>query len=254
MMIGLIQGIPYDGFYGLEMYPANPPPDVSITMSTGGPIVIPNTGGTFDYNVEVLNNEPGQVAFDAWIMVYLPDGSQYGPVVGPVDLTLPGGQSINRDRIQQVPGGAPSGTYTYVGYVGYYPGVIADSSFFTFEKSAGSLVESSGAGWYTSGNFFSGNSLAAAVDEWDMLTCYPNPFNPVTTINFSLMETSKVTLIVHDVNGRRIKTLVNGWRDAGNHEIVFNASGLVSGIYVYRLTVGDHMTSGKMVLTTFLCY
>jgi hypothetical protein len=255
VMIGLIQGIPYDGFYGLEMYPANPPPDVSITISAGGPIVIPNTGGSFDYNVEVFNNESGQAAFDAWIMVYLPDGIHFRPVLGPVSLTLPGGQSLSRDRTQDVPAGAPSGTYTYVGYVGFYPDAIADSSFFTFEKSAGSLVESSGAGWYTSGNFFSGSILAVAVsilavavDEWDTLTCYPNPFNPLTTLQFSLQEGGIVDLSVFDVAGRKAVTLMDGYLEAGTHVIEFDGSRLASGVYICKLVTPEQMRQLKIVL------
>ena len=66
-------------------------------------------------DIEVTNNEGSPVTFDGWCMVTLPNGSSYGPVLGPVSLTLPGGWSINRDRSQNVPLAAPAGMYTYHG-------------------------------------------------------------------------------------------------------------------------------------------
>ncbi len=77
---------------------------------------------------------------------------------------------------------------------------------------------------------------------------YPNPFNPVTTLVFDMPEATKVNLDVYNISGRLVKTLVNGWRDAGSHEVTFNASNLASGIYLYRLTAGDFTATKKMVL------
>ncbi len=57
-----------------------------------------------------------------------------------------------------------------------------------------------------------------------------------------------IYLAVFNVHGRLVAELVNGWRNAGYHEAAFDASGLASGLYIYRLTTGDFTTSGKMVL------
>jgi hypothetical protein len=57
-----------------------------------------------------------------------------------------------------------------------------------------------------------------------------------------------VKLEVFDLNGRRVSTLVDGWRDAGNHEVTFDASHLASGIYLYNLSGESEVVSGKMVL------
>jgi len=80
------------------------------------------------------------------------------------------------------------------------------------------------------------------------LTNCPNPFNPTTVIRYELPEANLVKLAVYNISGRQVAELVNGWRDAGSHEITFDGSNLASGIYVYRLTADDFNASGKMVL------
>ncbi|RNC85709.1 MAG: DUF2341 domain-containing protein [Balneola sp.] len=75
---------------------------------------------------------------------------------------------------------------------------------------------------------------------------YPNPFNPSTTIPFGLNEDSNVELVVYDILGRKIKTLVDGPRIAGRYEIQFNSRELASGVYFYRL-----ITSNKVLVKKF---
>jgi hypothetical protein len=70
---------------------------------------------------------------------------------------------------------------------------------------------------------------------YDLSQNYPNPFNPSTTINYQLPYSSRVNLTVYDLLGRQVKILVDEMREAGYHQAVFDASGLASGVYVYRL-------------------
>ena len=77
---------------------------------------------------------------------------------------------------------------------------------------------------------------------------YPNPFNPSTLIRYQLPATSHVNLTVYDIFGRKVTELVSSIKDAGIHEVTFDGSGLVSGIYIYRLLVGDFDTTGKIIL------
>ncbi len=78
---------------------------------------------------------------------------------------------------------------------------------------------------------------------------YPNPFNPVTTIRYDLKNKSNVQLTIYDLAGRAIKTLVNQSQNAGSHAVEFDASGLSSGIYVYRIkTSAGFVASRKMVV------
>ncbi len=65
---------------------------------------------------------------------------------------------------------------------------------------------------------------------------YPNPFNPSTTINFDVPEQARVSLIVYDIIGREVATLVNGDYAAGYHRVTFSANNLSSGVYFYRMT------------------
>ena len=77
---------------------------------------------------------------------------------------------------------------------------------------------------------------------------FPNPFNPVTSIDFNVPTAGFVSLSVYDTGGRLLKELVNGHRSAGRHKAEFNGGGLSSGVYYYRLeTVAGGMV-GKMVM------
>ncbi len=77
---------------------------------------------------------------------------------------------------------------------------------------------------------------------------YPNPFNPSTTISFSLPRASDVSLKVFNLLGQEVATLVNGNQAAGPHEVTFNAAGLSSGVYFYKLVTGDFTQVKKMSL------
>lgn len=76
----------------------------------------------------------------------------------------------------------------------------------------------------------------------------PNPFNPLTTIAFSIPTASQVELKVFDVSGREVETLLNKKLDAGQHEVEFNAGDLPSGVYLYRLEAGSQTDTRRMVL------
>ena len=77
---------------------------------------------------------------------------------------------------------------------------------------------------------------------------YPNPFNPTTKISFSIPKASFTKLIVYDLLGREIKVLVKEEKPAGNYEVAFNASGLSSGLYFYKLKTGNFVETKKMIL------
>jgi len=77
---------------------------------------------------------------------------------------------------------------------------------------------------------------------------YPNPFNPTTKIAFSIPSQMKVELVVYNILGQKVATLVNETLSAGGHEIPFDASRLASGMYLYRITAGQFSSVKKMML------
>jgi hypothetical protein len=77
---------------------------------------------------------------------------------------------------------------------------------------------------------------------------YPNPFNPSTRIQFAVPEHSHVTIDVYNIIGQRVRTLLNEEKEPGIHEVVFDASRLSSGIYLYRLQTGTYTEIRQMVL------
>jgi photosystem II stability/assembly factor-like uncharacterized protein len=77
---------------------------------------------------------------------------------------------------------------------------------------------------------------------------YPNPFNPQTTIEYSLPERAGVSLKVYSLLGQLVRTLVDEPRDAGIHRVRFSGEGLPSGIYFYRLIAGTRSVTHKMIL------
>ncbi len=77
---------------------------------------------------------------------------------------------------------------------------------------------------------------------------YPNPFNPTTTIRFSLPQREHVTLKVFGIFGREVQTLVNGRLNAGEHQIIFDATGLPSGVYFYQIKAASFSLTRKALL------
>ena len=77
---------------------------------------------------------------------------------------------------------------------------------------------------------------------------YPNPFNPSTTIRYGLPSRSHVTLSIFNTLGQQVATLVEGEMEAGYHEVQFDASGLASGVYLYRLQAGDFVQTKRLLL------
>ena len=222
----------------------------------------PASGGILEYNIEGRNLGPVAYIGDIWCDVTLPDSSIYGPVLGPIQDFYFGSYWIgDRDRELNIPGGAPAGTYTLNVYIGEYDPInptIDAEDHLEFIKS-GVDYHCKGSWFVEYGELFEQEYKSSTIlpDELKF-DVYPNPFNPTTTISFTLLQACWVKLEVFDITGRRVimsgsgatptTALLDGWRDTGHHEVTFDGSGLASGIYIYRLQAGDFIASGKMVL------
>ena len=80
------------------------------------------------------------------------------------------------------------------------------------------------------------------------LEVYPNPFNPITTINYQLAETGNVELKVYNIKGQIVQTLVKEQKPSGKHSVTWNAENIASGIYFIKIRTGDIQQFKKIVL------
>jgi len=149
--------------------------------------------------------------------------------------------------------------------------LISADSLITTTFSLTNLVQGKIFYWHTKGvnNVGSGDwsatfsftiEVQTGIDDNKMLKKYnltqnyPNPFNPTTTIQYSIpvdakfVSTTNVVLKVYDILGREVATLVNKEQSAGNYEVRFDASGLSSGLYCYKLNSGSYSKTMKMLL------
>ncbi|MFH1862882.1 MAG: T9SS type A sorting domain-containing protein, partial [bacterium] len=156
---------------------------------------------------------------------------------------------------------APAGDYLCVGTVGTYPRTITDQDQFGFTKlGSGTQARSarpwrdSGFGdWISVGEEFVESKGAFLTPQAALIaSCSPNPFNPTTTLTFTLPTAAQVTLEVFDVNGRMVGAKQSAAcfarYPAGTHQIPFDGTNLPSGIFFARLTAGDYTAVQKLVL------
>ena len=86
------------------------------------------------------------------------------------------------------------------------------------------------------------------VEGLNINSVYPNPFNPVTNVEYTLSESGSVEIVVFDVMGRHIETLYNGYQSDGGHSITWNAGNKSSGIYYIQIISNNNIKTQKVVL------
>jgi hypothetical protein len=124
----------------------------------------------------------------------------------------------------------PAGTYTLL-FNEYYGNNTGTVEFDAYVGTCGQSVDANE------------QPLAFSLSQ-----AVPNPFNPSTTISYSVAETAMASLTVYDLAGHAVATLVDGMVEAGSHSVVFDGSQLASGVYFYTLQSGASVQSQKMVL------
>jgi hypothetical protein len=232
-----------------------PPSPVNVTMTPlNPPIMIPANGGSFQFNATVQRTVGPAAPFYAWARDRNPDGTYTGNLLGPVNVNPPVGVTVTRMRTQVVSNTWPAGVHYYVGYANTavgYPAMDADSFSWTKSTSGNggptvTTCENFGESFApyevvpTAGD---GGPTAFGLDQ-----NRPNPFNPVTAISFKLQASSHVSLKVFDVTGRMVAALVDGWNEAGSHQVTFDGSKLSSGLYFVKMQAGDYGAVKKMML------
>jgi len=214
---------------------------VGVTMAPKNPpIIIPSEGGSFDFEATITNTSDMAVEVEVWTMASVPGIGYYGPLIKRTLHLFPHQSIHNPSLSQSVPGFAPAGDYHYIGYAGSYPDKM-DSSSFAFSKTG----ESSGGRWSVD-NWFEHSPRSKMPIQASLLGNYPNPFNSSTTINYQLSSGGKVKLEVFTLLGEKVATLVDAWQEAGYKSFSWEASGVSSGVYFCKLTVGDLTEARRM--------
>ena len=84
--------------------------------------------------------------------------------------------------------------------------------------------------------------------EFTLSPAYPNPFNPVTTLSFTLPEETDISIIIYNLKGRQVANLTDGVMDAGYHSVIWNAKHHSSGVYFVQMIAGEYFNTQKLML------
>ncbi len=218
-------------------------------------IVIPDVGGSFQYDAYLENNTAGDIIADIAIEAVLPDGTAY-PVQSYPNEIIPAASAYTRTGIvQDVPPGAPAGTYTYRVTATLGDTLLVDSDEFPFEKLGVVAAAAQDVGWNLRG-WDRGGPRTPPVNPAGFVlhAATPNPFNPTTTLSFDLPSEETVTLRVFDLQGRLIRTLINHEaRIAGRSAAQWDGRDdtgrqVASGTYFYRVEADGHTATGRVTM------
>jgi hypothetical protein len=193
------------------------------------------TDTTYKTDVIGLRGIDGHFKF-AWINEDAPD-PEFLYRTGYLNGTLV------QTNIIEMYGGGIFPDITYGGRAGYRL-ADSDSCFAVFEGLSG--VTAYGVSG-CSGLLVSVENNEALV-SYSLSQNYPNPFNPSTSIKFEIPQSTFVKIIVYDVLGEEVATLLNEEKIAGTYEVNFNVKNLSSGIYFYTIYAGEFTSTKKMVL------
>ena len=84
--------------------------------------------------------------------------------------------------------------------------------------------------------------------EYVLYNIYPNPFNPVTNIIYGLSEYTNVQIMIFDLSGKQIESLINEFQSPGYHSIDWNADSHPSGMYIVKMVAGEYVNTQKLML------
>ena len=145
---------------------------------------------------------------------------------------------ISQSVIGSGGGSASGGSYSVVGTVGQ-PAIGI--------TQGGSYIGEIGF-WYQPGWILTGVDEDDFPKSFSIGQNYPNPFNPVTTFAYTVPTQSRVSIVIYDVTGRVVRTLVDEEIEPGRHQTVLRATGLPSGVYFARMVSGKFTDTRKITL------
>lgn len=214
-------------------------------------------GAEFSYTVTCTNYTGQFVRFR--FQTYAVRDTWMYPLIGPVTLRIPPHGFLSGYITHIVPRGAPYDDYFLCAEARDLQGQVYDQDCEPFVIVPG-----------PSGTAFSGGGVenwrteAAAIGEVDLLNLgsrgaekpvefklshnYPNPFNARTEISYTLAEGGEIKLTIFNIGGQLLETLVDGHQEAGEHQVIWDASDYSSGVYFYKLTADDFTDTRRMML------
>jgi hypothetical protein len=91
------------------------------------------------------------------------------------------------------------------------------------------------------------NNITEKPNFFCLFQNFPNPFNPTTNIKYTIPFSSNVKLIIYDILGNEITTLIDDFKKSGSYNVTVDASNFTSGIYIYRLLTDSFIDTKKMI-------
>ncbi|MBD3233298.1 MAG: T9SS type A sorting domain-containing protein [candidate division Zixibacteria bacterium] len=209
------------------------------------PIVV-QPGGSFGYTGSLINPTEFSLTFDVWVGVNY-DNQFFETRLFEGNEPLEPGEFFTSHFRQNVPLYAPLGDYRYVAYGGNYPSKC-DSVWFDFTV-VGAPMADGNSEWSVDELFTNvDEDVSSGLPSTISIDNSPNPFNATTTITYQLPEAGSVNLAIYNLSGQKVATLEDGFRNAGKHSVSWDASNYSSGIYFYKLVVGDRVITKRMTL------
>lgn len=208
------------------------------------------TSGTFTSSVGsgtmLLNTDPNPVYGDIDTIIPPPSGMKW------VDLISSDGFLHTANLVMETTVNFQVGTTTGTFPIGY----AATKNTADMMGSINPLDVDNDAAWtdtsmnhmVTVGTSSVEEQISGIPNDYNLSQNYPNPFNPSTSFTYSLKQSGDVQISIYDASGKEIKSLVNGYRNAGNYLVRLNAADFASGIYFYRIVTNNFTMTNKMVL------
>ncbi|MBD3168337.1 MAG: T9SS type A sorting domain-containing protein [candidate division Zixibacteria bacterium] len=218
-------------------------PCCDVDMETDEyPVNVP-PGGSFGLTGFVGNPALDPILTDVWVGVR--KAGAFMQLYNFQNIPIAPGITLSSHLVQSVPVTAQPGVYEYVAFCGDFNSwAVCDSASFEFTVTGAPLANGA-IGWLLDGQWGEGTNMP---DDYNLLANYPNPFNATTTIAFELPEACDVNLNIYNLAGRKVATLIDGFKDSGFHNISWDASQYSSGIYFYKLSTGNKIFTKRMTL------
>ncbi len=236
-----------DGSAGVFSAALSPRSEITLTAQATSPLAVA-PGGAVSFAYTVTNATGNAVSGDLFFTA-----ARGGAVVAQGRVrsgTLAPGQSRSGSYTQQVPQGAPAGSYAYALQIGTFPSAAADEETFVVTVTGPAAPAGRAAAWAVTGAtpWEPEAATRLAGGAAGEVEAFPNPFASAATLRFGLAEAGAVRLAVYDVLGREVAVLAEGRAEAGEHEVSFDGRGLPSGVYVWRLETERAPKTGRLTL------